>query len=255
MGRSRRRALSGTNRRQPVNAAIIGFVQPVGPIVVVSPHSDDGVLSLGAAMARWGGAGIRVELLTVLGLDPASTTPTTGWDRRAGFSTEGEAARARREEDRRACALLGATPRWLPFGSVDFDRHGDDDDVRNAVEAALDGADLVFVPGFPLTHPDHEWLVRRLVSDFKSDTKLALYAEQPYTSRTGAAPDVPAWLAEASGSGGFEAIDTRFRDRVAKWRAIREYRSQLPLLGMHRSLKRGAHRYAFAPEWIARGPD
>ena len=37
-----------------------------------------------------------------------------GWDRRGGFATEGESARARREEDRRACAVLGATPVWLP---------------------------------------------------------------------------------------------------------------------------------------------
>jgi LmbE family N-acetylglucosaminyl deacetylase len=229
-------------------------VQPEGPIVVVSPHSDDGVLSLGATMARWSRAGARIELLTVLALDPGSTTPTTGWDRRAGFASEGEAARVRREEDRRACALLGVTPRWLPFGSVDFDRHGEDDDVRGAVEAAIDGAGLVLLPGFPLSHSDHEWLAR-LVSNSKSGTKLALYAEQPYTRRAGVAPEAPGWLADATAAGAFEEASARFRDRVAKWRAIREYRSQLPLLGMRRSLTRGAHRYAFAPEWVARAPD
>jgi LmbE family N-acetylglucosaminyl deacetylase len=230
-------------------------VHTAGPIVVVSPHSDDGVLSVGAAMARWARAGIRVELLTVFGLDPASTTPTRGWDRRAGFSTEGEAARARREEDRRACALLGATPLWLPFGSVDYDRHGDDDDVRTAVADAVGEADLVLLPGFPLSHPDHEWLVRHLVSDSKSDTTLALYAEQPYTRRAGAAPEVPDWLAEATGAQAFGKAHARFGDCVAKWRAIREYRSQLPLLGIRRSPNDGAHRYAFGPEWIARAPD
>jgi LmbE family N-acetylglucosaminyl deacetylase len=229
-------------------------VQPEGPIVVVSPHSDDGVLSLGATMAHWSRAGARVELLTVLALDPASTAATTGWDLRAGFASEGEAARVRREEDRRACALLGVTPRWLPFGSVDFDRHGDDDDVRGAVEAAIEGADLVLLPGFPLSHPDHEWLVR-VMSDTKSGTKLTLYAEQPYTRRAGAAPEAPDWIADATASGAFEEAPAQFRDRVAKWRAIREYRSQLPLLGMSRSFTRGAHRYAFAPEWIARAPD
>ena len=44
-------------------------------------------------------------------------------------------------------------------------------------------------------------------------------------------------------------------DRIAKWRAIRRYASQLPLLAMRRSLRRGAHRYAATPEWIAWGPD
>ena len=131
---------------------------PGNTIVVVSPHSDDGVLSLGASMARWARSGRRVELLTVLALDPDSTAPSSGWDRRAGFATEGEAARARREEDASRVRALGVTPGWLPFGSVDFDRHGDDDDVWGAVRSAVEGADCVLVPGSPLTHPDHAWL-------------------------------------------------------------------------------------------------
>ncbi len=224
-------------------------------IAVVSPHLDDGVLSLGASIASWSREGATVELLTVLGCDPDSNAPAGGWDRRGGFATEGESARARRGEDRRACALLGATAVWLPFGSVDYDRHGDEDDVRRAVADALHGADLILVPGYPLTHPDHDWLVRRLVSDLDSDDKLALYAEQPYTRRAGAVPEVPEWLAEVTAAGALETAQTRLRDRFAKWRAIREYRSQLPLLGMRRSLRRGAHRYGLGPEWIARAPD
>ena len=224
-------------------------------VVVLSPHLDDGVLSLGASIVTWSRAGASVELLTVLGCDPDSDAPAGGWDRRGGFATEGESARARREEDGRACALLGATPVWLPFGSVDYERHGDEADVRRAVADALHGADLVLVPGYPLTHPDHDWLVRRLVSGFESDTKLALYAEQPYTRRTDAAPEVPEWLAEATAAGAFEVAHTQLGDRLAKWRAIRAYRSQLPLLGMRRTLRRGVHRYALGPEWIARAPD
>ena len=139
----------------------------------MSPHFDDGVLSLGASIASWCRAGATVLLLTVFGCDPDSTAPSGGWDRRGGFGTEGESARARREEDRLACAVLGATSVPLPFGSVDYERHGEDGDVRAAVAPAVEGADLVLLPGFPLSHPDHDWLVRTLVSDFKSDTRLA----------------------------------------------------------------------------------
>jgi LmbE family N-acetylglucosaminyl deacetylase len=224
-------------------------------VVVVSPHLDDAVLSLGASIASWSRAGVAVQALTVLGCDPDSDAPAGGWDRRGGFATEGESAVARREEDSRACALLGATPIWLPFGSVDYERHGDEGDVRRAVADALGGADLVLLPGFPLSHPDHEWLVRRLVSDFESDTRLALYAEQPYARRAGVAPEVPQWLVAATAAAAFEAAHTRLRDRLAKWRAIRAYGSQLPLLGMRRSLQNGAHRYAFAPEWITGGAE
>jgi LmbE family N-acetylglucosaminyl deacetylase len=205
-------------------------------IVVISPHSDDGVLSLGASMARWAREGRVVELLTVLALDPGSEAATEGWDRRAGFATEGEAARARREEDRVASAVLGVTPRWLPFGSVDFDRHGDDRAVWDAVCEVVDGAEVVLVPGSPLAHPDHAWLNGLLAQNVPARA-LGLYAEQPYTLRAAAEPFARATLGA--------------RDRLAKWRAIRAYGSQLPLLGMRGSLRRGALRLAWADERIA----
>jgi LmbE family N-acetylglucosaminyl deacetylase len=224
-------------------------------VVVVSPHLDDGVLSLGATIAAWSRAGARVELLTVLGCDPASEAPAGGWDRRGGFASEGASARARREEDRRACAIVGATPVWLPFGSVDYERHGDEAEVRRAAVEAVGAAELVLLPGSPLSHPDHEWLVRTLVADGLDRASLALYAEQPYTRRVGAAPQVPPWLAAALGPSRFAPVPARLRDRHAKWRAIRCYRSQLPLLGMARNLRRGPHRLALAPELVAWRPD
>ncbi|HEU4970780.1 MAG TPA: PIG-L family deacetylase [Gaiellaceae bacterium] len=213
-------------------------------VVVVSPHLDDGVLSLGASMASWARCGAVVQLLTVLACDPSSEAAAGGWDRRGGFETEGESARVRREEDRRACALVGATPVWLPFGSVDYDRHGDEADVRDAVLGALDGADSVIVPGLPLTHPDHLWLAELLAGALGHHWG-ARYAEQPYTRRAGVDPE----------AAGFARTSVGLRDRVAKWRAIRCYDSQLPLLAMRRSPRRGPHRYAVTPEWVAWGRD
>jgi LmbE family N-acetylglucosaminyl deacetylase len=206
----------------------------VPAIVVLSPHSDDGVLSLGASMARWARAGRDVELVTVLALDPDSTAVTDGWDRRGGFATEGEAARARRQEDRRACEILGVTPRWLPFGSVDFERHGDDEHVWNAVQALVQDSHFVLVPGSPLVHPDHAWL-HRLVVDRLPESSVALYAEQPYTFRERGLP--------------FDRADIGARDRLSKWRAIRSYESQLPLLAM-RDVRRGPLRLSWADERI-----
>lgn len=204
--------------------------------MVVSPHSDDAVLSLGAAMARWARAGRRVELLTVLALDPESTAPTEGWDRRGGFATEGEAARGRREEDRAACAVLGATAHWLPFGSVDYERHGDDDAIWEAVAEHVEGAGVVLIPGAPLTHPDHAWL-SSLLQNRIAPGAAAFYAEQPYASREGITP--------------FARVGVSPRDRVAKWRAVSAYRSQLPLLGMHGDIRRGPLRLALADERVA----
>ena len=213
-------------------------------IVVVSPHLDDGVLSLGASMASWARRGAAVELLTVLACDPASKAPAGGWDARGGFATEGESALARREEDRQACAVLGASPVWLPYGSGDYERHGAETEVRDAVLRALEGADSVLVPGFPLSHPDHAWLAE-LLAGALGRWRVGRYAEQPYTRRAAADP----------AGAGFERVPARLDDRIAKWRAIRCYASQLPLLAMRGSLRRGPHRYAATPEWIAWGPD
>ena len=209
-------------------------------IVVVSPHLDDGVLSLGAAMAKWARGGARVELLTVLACDPDSTAPAGGWDLRGGFASEGESARARREEDRRACSCLDVAPVWLPFGSVDYERHGTGADVRDAVAEAVVGADEVLLPGFPLSHPDHAWLAELLDgSDFRV-ARTGRYAEPLYVRR-----------AEAQPRAVYTAVRTSARDRLAKWRAIREYRSQLPLLGLSRNLRRGPLSLALAPEAVA----
>ena len=168
-------------------------------------------------MAHWARAGGHVELVTVFALDPSSTAEPGGWDRRAGFQTEGDAARARREEDRAACAILGVLPRWLPFGSVDYERHGDEDAVWDAVRATFEGAEVVLLPGSPLTHPDHEWL-HALVVERRPAPRIARYAEQPYALRANASP--------------FARVDVGPRDRLAKWRAVGAYRSQLPLLAL-----------------------
>ena len=119
----------------------------------------------------------------------------------------------------------------------------------------MGAADRVLLPGSPLSHPDHEWLVRTLVADGLDRGSVALYAEQPYTRRAGAGPQAPPWLASAVGASTFAPVPARLRDRLAKWRAIRCYRSQLPLLGMGRSLRRGPHRLALAPELVAWRPD
>ena len=221
-------------------------------IVVVSPHLDDGILSIGASIATWSRAGAAVEVLTVLGCDPDSGAPSGGWDRRGGFATEGESARARRDEDRRACGAVGATPVWLPFGSTDYERHGDDDDVRRAVAGAITGANVVLLPGFPLSHPDHEWLMRTVAARVIHGCRVGLYVEQPYSRRGSDEPRVSAWVAEAIGEHSpFEVLPTGTRERIAKWRGIRHYRSQLPLLGMGGRLGQNPLSYAFAREWIA----
>src|SRR5207237_3587305 len=141
-----------------------------------SPHLDDAVLSLGAAIAGATRAGARVTVLTVLAGDPGSALKAGEWDRRAGFATLGEAARARRREDERACELVGARPAWLPYCDDQYPRGGTDQAIRADVVAAV-GSAAVLIPGHPLEHPDHEWL-RGLLEPSFDPTLVGVYLEQ-----------------------------------------------------------------------------
>jgi LmbE family N-acetylglucosaminyl deacetylase len=227
-------------------------------IVVVSPHLDDAVLSLGSTVAHAVQAGAKVEILTVFSDSPASQAEAGPWDSQCGFATEGEAAAARREEDRRACAVLGAEPRWLDFGDECYERRGSDDDIYSAVTSVVEGADAVFIPGFPLVHADHARLSLLLLRRGLNCPRVALYGEQPYMFTEGKAPTdadfAPTPILGATLP--WRYVRTRRAHRRTKYRAVRSYRSQLSHLGLarfglHQMLWREAARGGEPIVWLS----
>ncbi|HEX3846189.1 MAG TPA: PIG-L family deacetylase [Steroidobacteraceae bacterium] len=206
-----------------------------GRIVVISPHLDDAVLSVGGTIATAARSGASVEVLTVFGYGPVSAVPAGPWDVKSGFQTEADACRTRRDEDREACRILGATPRWLDFGAEPYDRRGTPAEILSAVIAAVAGADCVLFPGFPLAHPDHAELTRLLLGANLAGC-VGLYAEQPYLYWERKTVS-PAMRADAIG-GQLEAPLAWTRRRInrvegrLKSQAIRCYRSQLYQLGL-----------------------
>jgi LmbE family N-acetylglucosaminyl deacetylase len=195
-----------------------------GRVVVVSPHLDDGVFSLGATIAQTARAEARVEVLTVFGCDPESEAPANGWDTRGGFTTEGEAATARREEDRVACRIVGAEPRWLNFRGGGYTPHKDTDEISAAVAREVTGADAVLVPGFPLRNDDHAWLAGLFEERPLPAARIGRYVEQPYAymARKELRPSGTIW----------ENSRATVADRLRKRRAVLAYSSQLQLLSL-----------------------
>jgi LmbE family N-acetylglucosaminyl deacetylase len=189
---------------------------------LVSPHLDDGVFSLGATIARATRAGARVEILTVFGCDPDSEAPANGWDTRGGFATEGEAATTRREEDRQACRLVGAEPRWLPFRGGGYTPHKDENAIIAAIAERVAEADTLLVPGFPLRNEDHAWLADLFDRRTLSVSRTGWYAEQPYSYAVRKEQPRP--------DGPWRKTSVSFGDRLRKRSAVLAYRSQLPLL-------------------------
>jgi len=164
--------------------------------------------------------------VTVFAGDPESRAAPGWWDNAVGFATAGVAASVRREEDRRACALIQASPVWLPFGDAQYD--DDRSTVMESLGPLLRSADGVLVPGYPLEHPDHRW-VHEIVVGHRDLPPIALYAEEPYSEA--------AWFSgrrmPAPGpiSGLGNVVWKTVRPRPADWwrkqRATWAYRSQL----------------------------
>jgi LmbE family N-acetylglucosaminyl deacetylase len=203
-----------------------------GPVAVLSPHLDDAILSLGAAIAH---TRSDVTVVTVFAGDPESPLPAGHWDSRAGFRTAGEAARARRHEDELACRDVGARTVWLPFGDHQYPPD-DDDAVSAALENAVAAADTVLVPAFPLLHDDHARLLGLVERHGLGGRRLGRYVEQPYAALWSDRSAGDGWLPLAAG----------VPDRLAKLRACRRYASQLPLLRRTGPVLRPLFRYEAA---------
>ena len=186
-------------------------------------------------MSRAVRSGTQVEVLTVFGCDPASTHPANGWDTRAGFATEGEAAAARRLEDQEACRRVGAEPRWLTFRGGGYTPHKNRNAIWTAIAKVVTDADAVLVPGFPLTNPDHVWLAELLTERRSECRRVGLYAEQPYrysVRKEKPQLEVPTQLQRLlAGTVEWTKPSSGLTDRRLKRKAILSYSSQLPLLG------------------------
>jgi LmbE family N-acetylglucosaminyl deacetylase len=208
-----------------------------GRVVVVSPHLDDAVFSLGAAIARASRSGAHMSVVTVFAGVPTSTVRAGWWDEQAGFTSEGEAARARREEDRVACKVVGATPVWLPFSDATYERRVEEDELWAAVESAIEGAETVLIPGYPLEHVDHLIVSRLILGRGAGTARLGLYVEQPYAKRRAKRrawirPVAPDQLETVRGRElPWTYLAAEPRDTRAKRRAALSYRSQIPLFG------------------------
>jgi LmbE family N-acetylglucosaminyl deacetylase len=121
-------------------------------IAVISPHLDDAVFACGELLAEHPGA----VVITALAGRPPACEPITEWDAAAGFHAGDDVVGARREEDRRALRILGATPVWLDFCDDQYGRSPSCGRLSQALGEAVMTArpTAVFIP-LGLFHRDH----------------------------------------------------------------------------------------------------
>ena len=219
---------------------------PSGPLLLVSPHLDDAVLSCAAIVERAEPA----EILTVCaGLpDP----PRRGWwDEECGFSSSAESMPARIREDEAAFAGTLHRRRYLTLLELQYvERRSDDDAETIAAEidswVRMSAEGTVALPAgagcrsrpivrrilrtfgrpcHPPQHPDHLYVRdAALVALHDSQAQLVLYEEVPYLLG-GRADGEASRIARA---GGWEAKRLVVPiDRQAKAERVAAYASQV----------------------------
>jgi LmbE family N-acetylglucosaminyl deacetylase len=158
-----------------------------GPILVVSPHLDDAVMSCGHVIRRFPDC----VVLTIFAGDDVDWSEMTAWDRASGFDAGTNVLAVRTGEDDRALAALGARAMRLPY----LDQQYRDPGISPSVEALREeiatairqvGAETVFFP-LGLVHADH-----RLTADASLTAARLLpglrwfaYQELPYAYENG----------------------------------------------------------------------
>jgi LmbE family N-acetylglucosaminyl deacetylase len=197
-------------------------------VIILSPHLDDAVFSLGATISRMARAGVRVTIVTVFSGDPTSEIQGGPWDRLTGFRTAGEAAMARRLEDQRACSLVGANPVWGSFHDAQYEHEWDERLAISDLAGVLPTADLLLLPGFPLVHPDHARITLAVIRSGVSASKVGLYAELPYALWSGPVRIPETLRGLVSEPLGWQGTRVGVRDVLRKMRACSAYASQVP---------------------------
>lgn len=229
-----------------------GEAGPSGPVVVLSPHFDDGALSVSGILSGLTGP---VLMVTVCGGVPSTEGDQPAeWDARCGFESASAAAERRAAEDAQSCRTLGFQS--LHLGERDSAYASDVragrrpmEPLREYLAGQLGPGQAVFVPLGVGSHPDHT-SVRRVALEAlhaKGTTTVWAYADLPYSSI------LPGWgSADWNDEGGGERLwqpdgavaePYRFTERrpvtlgLDEWRrkrdAVLAHASQLAALGRY----------------------
>ena len=149
------------------------------PLLVVSPHLDDAVLSVGQLIAGHS----NPVVVTVYAGTPRRNRQLTTYDQGCGFSSAADAMRSRRREDLSALGILGARAEHLRFVDGQYDQ---DEPASDLVAAELSRlVDEIrphaVVGPVGIAHPDHLATADafRVLLDARPEVVAWVYEELP----------------------------------------------------------------------------
>jgi LmbE family N-acetylglucosaminyl deacetylase len=214
------------------------------PLLVLSPHLDDGVFCCGQLVASH----VDAVVATVFAGRPPVRRELTEWDRAAGFQPGDDVIGRRQTEDRAALAILGATPVWLNFCDSQYQASPSRAQVAREVAALLDRSS----PGtvlFPLGifHSDHRLVhdAAMVVAKRRARLHWIAYEDVMYRRIPGVLDDRLRALDRAGLDPAPVAVPYAPRAAARKRRAVACYQSQLTALA---TPGRPGHADLAAPE-------
>jgi LmbE family N-acetylglucosaminyl deacetylase len=161
-------------------------------IIVLSPHYDDAVLSLGGMLAKREHPAVVATFFTA---EPEIAT-STSWDKNSGFSDSHQAIESRVKENAEALKVFGATVKDYGYSDVQYRGGTSTDavleqemtqDIQALLAAYGDKNILVYAPAIftpTITHPDHAVVHRAFltVADSypKDNVTFYFYEDYPY---------------------------------------------------------------------------
>jgi LmbE family N-acetylglucosaminyl deacetylase len=210
-----------------------------GPLIVVSPHLDDGVMSCGQLLSARPGS----VVVTVFAGRP-SDGRRGPWDERC-FGHGDDPLTVRWAEDRRAVQQVGSTPLHMGFLEDQYAPPPTVNDISRALAHATSGIDAgTWVLPLGTKHPDHLLAHRAAVELLGSHGQIdwIVYEELPY--RRQYPSEVQARLQQVQRDG-LELVAVRppAANRIAKARAVWDYRSQARAIGKDMLLTLCQERY------------
>jgi LmbE family N-acetylglucosaminyl deacetylase len=169
-----------TPAEKKISVSDSDIVKPL--IVILSPHFDDGVLSLGGFMAKR-----EQELLVATFFTQRPTEILhTNWDKISGFSNSDDAIFSRTKENENALAPFNTIIKNYDYPDFQYRKRNQDKEIRNGitkdiqsiVETYENREIFIYGPaifGEKITHPDHKIVHDAFMDFFRTNKKTNLH--------------------------------------------------------------------------------
>jgi LmbE family N-acetylglucosaminyl deacetylase len=147
--------------------------------VIVSPHLDDAILSVGGLIAR---SSDSVTVVTVFAGDAPQGIKLSSWDALCGFISPATAVSVRRREDQAACDVLGVRSVHLPYPDGPYRLAECDLGELGMLLRDLPKDTRILIPAGIGSNPDHiEVREKSLRFLAHHDRTVMLYSDLPYS--------------------------------------------------------------------------